>query len=51
MHIVTAPEQFGLDSENFDKRLIESLNFHIDLGLSQLREVGVGPRVACVLGT
>lgn len=47
MHSENAPEQFGLDTEDLDEGLIESQNFRIDLGLSQLHEVGMGPGMAC----
>ena len=46
MHIESAPEQLGLDTEDFDEGLIESQNFLIDLGIIQCCEVGVGPPVA-----
>ena len=48
MRLESAPEKFGLDTEDFDEGLIEAENFLVDLGLSQLSEVAVGPRVACV---
>ena len=47
MHIESAPEQLGFDTEDFNEGFIESQNFLIDLGLSQCLEVGVGPRMAC----
>ena len=46
MHIENAPEDFRLDTENLDERLVEPTELHIDLGRGQCREVGMGPRMA-----
>ena len=51
MHVEDAPEDCGLDAENLDEGLIESLNLLIDLGFGQWREVGVGPRMAYFVRT